>query len=78
MSAPLQGAKWKIRIDPPTAPADGFQYIGLAQPNIAEADAEWTIIRLTYVSSDISAVDWGEGTTRFIHAWDDRLTINYS
>lgn len=78
MSAPIIGAKYKILLDPPTAPADGVQYIGFAQPNTATAEDAWVVIRLTYVSSDLSAVEWAAGTNQFVNVWDSRAGYTYS
>lgn len=78
MSAPIQGARYTVLIDPPTAPADGVQYVGFAQPNTLTAEDAWAIMRLTFVSSDISAVEWGNGTNRFANVWDNRAALTYS
>lgn len=70
--------EYKVLLDPPAAPADGVQYVGLAQPNTDTADAIWAIMRLTYVSSDLSEVLWASGTNQFVKVWDDRATYTYS
>lgn len=78
MSAPITGARHKILIDPPVPPANGVQYIGFSQPNTSTDDPEWAILRLTYVTSEVSAVEWAVGTNRFINIWDSRAGYTYS
>lgn len=78
MSAPIQGARLTVLIDPPAAPDDDVQYIGFAQPGTAQTDALWAILRLTRVGSDVAAVEWAEGTHLFVHVWADRATFTYA
>lgn len=78
MSAPIQGAKYKVVIDPPVAPANGVQYVCFAQPNTSTAEDAWAILRLTYVSSEVSLVEWAQGTNHFTNVCDDRATYTYS
>lgn len=78
MSASIIGARHKVLLDPPTAPVNGIQYIGFAQPNTATAEDAWAILRLTYVASDLSEVLWASGTNQFTRVWDDRASYVYS
>lgn len=78
MSAPIQGARYKVLLDPPAAPATGVQYVGFAQPNTATAEDAWAILRLTFSSSNLSAVEWAAGTNQFVNVWDSRAGYTYS
>lgn len=78
MSAPIQGARYKVLIDPATAPSTGVQYIGYAQPNTATSEDAWAILRLTFSSDDVSALEWALGDNKFTNVWDDRATYTYS
>lgn len=78
MSAPIHGARYKVLIDPATAPADGVQYIGYAQPNTATSEDAWAILRLTFVSDDVSELLWAQGTSQFKNVWDNRAALSYS
>ena len=78
MSAPIQGARYKVLIDPAAAPATGVQYVGFAQPNTATSEDAWAIMRLTFSASDLAAVEWAAGTNRFANVWDDRAAASYS
>lgn len=70
--------EYKVLLDPATPPSTGVQYIGLAQPNTSTDDALWAIMRLTFSSDDLAALEWAEGTNQFVNAWDGRAGFNYS
>ena len=78
MSAPIFGARLKVLIDPPAAPATGVQYVGYAQPGSETADSVWAITRLTYSSSDLAAAEWAAGSNKFDQVWDNRAALAYS
>ncbi len=78
MSAPIQGAKYTIHIDPAVPPANGVQYVGFAQPNTAESEDTWAILRLTYVTDEVQDVEWAQGTNHFTNVWDSRAGYTYS
>ncbi|MCI0346614.1 MAG: hypothetical protein L0221_14400 [Chloroflexi bacterium] len=78
MSAPIQGARYTVLIDPPTSPVSGVQYVGQAQPGSLTDDPVWAIMRLTYASSDLSAVEWAAGANKFNQVWDSRAALTYS
>jgi hypothetical protein len=54
----------------------GVYYIGQAPVGSLTSDAVWRIRKVTETPTGTS-IDWANGTSEFIHIWDDRLTITY-
>ncbi|MDB4312069.1 hypothetical protein N9937_01435 [bacterium] len=51
-----------------------IEYIGLAEPGTLEAAAGWSIQKLTYVNSNVTAVDFASDDVTADKIWDDRAT----
>jgi len=75
---PVITPEYKVLLDPATPPSTGVQYIGLAQPNTSVAEDTWAIMRLTFDSDDLAAVEWASGTNQFVKVWNDRAGYTYS
>lgn len=58
--------------------AGNLIYKGYARPNSDTADDVWQISKLTYSGSDLTQVDWAQGSSEFIFVWDDRASYVYS
>ena len=54
-------------------------YRGEARVGSAESASVWRIrkIEVSPIDGDVSET-WAGGTAEFVHAWDDRLTLEYS
>lgn len=54
------------------------EYHGYASPGAASSAASWAIAKMTYVSGDLTQIDWADGNTNFDNVWDDRTSLTYS
>lgn len=57
-------------------------YRGYARPSADEGDEVWQIAELTYVGSNLTEVNWPQGsngspTSEFNFSWTDRATYTY-
>lgn len=53
-------------------------YKGMARPGTDEGAAKWQIAMMTYDGTDITEINWAEGSSEFNFVWDDRATYSYS
>lgn len=78
---PAEGFGLTKLLDYTGGPAGSPVYIGFAQPCAPTTPTSgpiWKIMRLTYTGTDLVAVEWASGNTKFDKAWDDRATLTYS
>ena len=53
-------------------------YVGETESGSGESDKKWRIKKLTYSGSNVTQIDWCEGSQGFRFAWSDRATFSYS
>jgi len=53
-------------------------YVGEAESGSGKSDEKWRIKKLIYSGSNVTDIQWAEGSTSFKFAWDDRATYSYS
>lgn len=58
--------------------ANQLIYKGMARPGTDEGDDKWQIAMITYSGTDVTQIDWAEGSSEFNYVWDDRATYVYS
>ena len=59
--------------------SDNLTYVGKAQIGSAKGDSVWQIQKYSYDgSSNLTDIQWAEGTDDFTNEWDIRATYNYS
>ncbi len=55
------------------------EYIGYANPGVAETDNEWLIVKLTYDSSNLMTKKvFADGSKAFDKSWQDRAGYSYA
>lgn len=53
-------------------------YIGKAAGGSSESDAVWSIKKITLdSSSNVTSIEWADGSCDPVYAWDDRLSLEY-
>jgi len=65
-------------LNPVPAPEDGIQYVGKATPGTETSQPGWQIRRILYVSGEVAAVLFAEGSNLKEFVWDDRATYSFS
>ncbi len=58
--------------------ANQLIYKGFARPGTATSEAKWQIAKITYDGTDITEVNWAQGSSEFNYVYDDRATYTYS
>ncbi len=58
--------------------ADQIIYKGLARPDASESALVWQISKMTYSGTDLTEINWAEGSSEFNYSWTDRATYTYS
>jgi len=53
-------------------------YIGKAQIGTTTDSALWQIKKLNWTGSNLTSIQWAEGTDDFTNVWDDRSGLSYS
>ena len=57
-------------------------YAGFALPGSDEDERVWQLKKLTYVSTNLTVVDWpeldGDASTSYSFAWTDRASYTFS
>lgn len=53
-------------------------YVGKAVPGSAVGSAVWQIQKLTYSGSNVTDVQWANGSNGYTAVWDDRASYTYS
>ena len=53
-------------------------YIGFAALGSSKASAVWQIRKLTWSGSNLTDVQYANGSTLFDAVWDNRASLNYS
>lgn len=53
-------------------------YIGFAEPGSATSDPAWLIRKLTWSGSNVTAIQYANGSTVFNSIWDNRASLSYS
>ena len=58
--------------------SDQPEYVGYAQPGLAEGAVGWQIQKNTWSVGDLlTATEYAESDNGYIHVWDDRATYTY-
>jgi hypothetical protein len=58
--------------------SDNVIYQGWAIPGSSKSEAKWRIIRLTYSGSNVTDIQFADGSDSFNKIWDDRLNYTYA
>jgi hypothetical protein len=53
-------------------------YVGEAETGSGESDEKWRIKKLTYSGSNVTQIDWCEGSEGFKYKWSERTSYSYS
>ena len=52
-------------------------YIGTAAPGSAKSAAAWQIRRLTYSGTNVTDIQYANGTLDFTASWNNRASLSY-
>jgi hypothetical protein len=55
-----------------------YQYVGMSRSGTATSTAQWKLLRVTYSSGKVVAIQYADGNKTYDNKWDDRLTKVYS
>ena len=58
--------------------ANGPVYIGYAEPGALHSESKWQIVKLTYVTSMVTMIEFADGTEFFDKVWDDRASYTFN
>ena len=54
-------------------------YVGDVAPGVKTNEIGWRIEKLTYdANNNVTAVEWAQGSDKFIYVWEERAEYNYS
>ena len=53
-------------------------YVGRAEPGSGESELKWQIYKMTYVSGNMTALNWAQGNDNFNYSWTLRSSYTYS
>ena len=53
-------------------------YVGEAESGSGESELKWRIKKLTYSGSNVTQIDWCEGSEGFKYKWSERTSYSYS
>ena len=53
-------------------------YVGEAESGSGESELKWRIKKLTYTGSNVTQIDWCEGSEGFKYKWSERTSYSYS
>lgn len=53
-------------------------YLGEANEGTATSSALWQIKRLTSTSAGNLTIEYANGSTSYVHVWDNRASLSYS
>ena len=54
------------------------EYLGFAVPGSSAAAAVWLIKKLTYSGTNVTDIQFANGSLAFDQVWDDRESLSYS
>jgi hypothetical protein len=54
------------------------EYIGEAKPGTLSSAIGWRIKKLTYSGTNVTDIQWADGTGEFVKTWDLYLSYTYS
>lgn len=52
-------------------------YIGEAEPGVASSEAKWRIKRIDETNTPDTDIRYAEGSSGFVHVWDNRASLTY-
>lgn len=53
-------------------------FVGNAIPGSPTASAVWRIMKITYVGTNPTVIQWPNGTNQYLFVWNDRASLTYS
>lgn len=57
---------------------DNLIYLGLAAPGSDKAAKKWQIRKFTYSGTNVTDIQYANGSLIFNQVWDDRAGLSYS